>query len=62
MIADERLAAYINSLDTGNTEILDTIEREAKAAGVPGKKAVKKEMQRISFDLVDHQGFEPQTP
>ena len=35
MIADERLAAYINSLDTGNTEILDTIEREAKAAGVP---------------------------
>ncbi|MDY3957432.1 MAG: hypothetical protein SOY74_04490 [Allisonella histaminiformans] len=26
------------------------------------KKAVKKEMQRISFDLVDHQGFEPQTP
>ena len=26
------------------------------------KKAVKKEMQRISFSLVDHQGFEPQTP
>ena len=26
------------------------------------KKAVKKEMQRISFGLVDHQGFEPQTP
>ena len=34
MIADERLAAYINSLDTGDPEILDTIEREAKAAGV----------------------------
>lgn len=42
MIADERLAAYINSLDTGNTEILDTIEREAKAAGVP---IIRKEMQ-----------------
>ena len=26
------------------------------------KRAVKKEMQRISFGLVDHQGFEPQTP
>lgn len=42
MIADERLAAYINSLDTGNTEILDPIEREAKAAGVP---IIRKEMQ-----------------
>ena len=42
MIADERLAAYINSLDTGNTEILDRIEREAKAAGVP---IIRKEMQ-----------------
>ena len=31
-------------------------------AGRPEKRAVKKEMQRISFDLVDHQGFEPQTP
>ena len=30
MIADERLAAYINSLDTGNTEILDRIEAGSK--------------------------------
>ena len=29
MIVDERLVTYINSLDTGNTEILDEIEREA---------------------------------
>lgn len=27
MIVDERLVTYINSLDTGNTPILDEIER-----------------------------------
>lgn len=42
MIVNERLASYINSLDTGNTEILDTIEREAVADHVP---IVRKEMQ-----------------
>lgn len=31
MIVDERLVTYINSLDTGNTPILDEIEREALA-------------------------------
>ena len=29
MIVDERLVTYINSLDTGNTSILDQIEQEA---------------------------------
>ena len=29
MIVDERLVTYINSLDRGNTEILDIIEKEA---------------------------------
>lgn len=42
MIVNERLASYINSLDTGNTEILDTIEREAVADHVP---IIRKEMQ-----------------
>ena len=42
MIVNERLASYINSLDTGNTEILDTIEREAVADHVP---IVRREMQ-----------------
>ena len=42
MIVDERLAAYINSLDTGNTEILDQIEREALAEYVP---VIRKETQ-----------------
>ena len=35
MIVDERLVTYINSLDTGNTPILDEIEREALASFVP---------------------------
>ena len=41
MIVDERLVTYINSLDTGNTEILDEIEREALETYVP---IVRKEM------------------
>lgn len=35
MIVDERMTAYINSLDTGTRGILDEIEREAKEARVP---------------------------
>lgn len=42
MIVDERLVTYINSLDTGNTEVLDQIEKEAIAAYVP---IIRKEMQ-----------------
>ena len=42
MIVDERLGTYINSLDTGNTAMLDQIEREATADYVP---IIRKEMQ-----------------
>lgn len=42
MIVDERLVTYINSLDTGNTAMLDQIEREATADYVP---IIGKEMQ-----------------
>ncbi len=42
MVIDERLDIYINSLDTGNTEILDTIEREALDTYVP---IIRKSMQ-----------------
>lgn len=42
MIVDERLVTYINSLDIGNTEILDAIEREALDSYVP---IIRKEMQ-----------------
>lgn len=42
MIVDERLVTYINSLDTGNTAMLDQIEREATADCVP---IIRKEMQ-----------------
>ena len=42
MIVDERLVTYINSLDTGNTAMLDQIERDATADYVP---IIRKEMQ-----------------
>ena len=42
MVVDERLVTYINSLDRGNTEILDTIEKEALDSYVP---IIRKEMQ-----------------
>ena len=42
MIVEERLVTYINSLDQGNTEILDEIEREAIETYVP---IIRKEMQ-----------------
>ena len=42
MIVDERLVTYINSLDRGNTAMLDQIEREATADYVP---IIRKEMQ-----------------
>lgn len=42
MVVDERLVTYINSLDTGNTKVLDEIEREALDTCVP---VIRKEMQ-----------------
>ena len=35
MIAGERTTAYINSLDMGNTELLNQIEKEALETYVP---------------------------
>ena len=42
MITEERMTAYINSLDTGHTPFLEQLEREAKAAQVP---IIRREMQ-----------------
>lgn len=42
MIVDERFVTFINSLDTGNTPLLDEIEKEAKESYVP---VIRKEMQ-----------------
>lgn len=42
MIVNERLVTYINSLDQGNTKVLDDIEREALETYVP---IIRKEMQ-----------------
>ena len=42
MILDERLLTYLNSLESGNGELLDQIEKEALADDVP---IVRKDMQ-----------------
>ena len=42
MIVDERFVTYINSLDTGNTPLLEEIEQEALQTYVP---IIRKEMQ-----------------
>lgn len=42
MVVDERLVAYINSLDRGNTDILNKIEKEALDTYVP---IIRREMQ-----------------
>lgn len=42
MIVDERIITFINSLDTKNSELLETIEAEARSADVP---IIRREMQ-----------------
>jgi len=42
MITDERISAFINSLETQNSDVLETIEQEALAASVP---IIRKETQ-----------------
>ena len=42
MIVDERMVTYINSLDRGNTEFLNQLEREALENRVP---IIRREMQ-----------------
>lgn len=44
MTVDERMAAFINSLDSGNTEFLNKIEKEAKETNVP---IIRTEMQSL---------------
>lgn len=44
MIIDERMVAFINSLDAGNTGILDEIEKEAQESFVP---IIRREMQSL---------------
>lgn len=49
MIVDERIRAYINSLDMGHTELLEEIEREAKRDFVP---VIRREMQSFLKTLL----------
>ena len=44
MIVDERMVAFIQSLDTGNTGILREIENEARENHVP---IIRREMQNL---------------
>lgn len=53
MIVHERMRAYINSLNPGNTELLEEIEQEAKEAYVP---IIRREMQSfLKFLLASFQ-------
>lgn len=49
MIVDERLVTYINSLDRGNTPVLDEIEQEALQTYVP---IIRKDMQSFLKFLI----------
>ena len=49
MIVDERIVTFINSLDTRNREILETIEKEALASSVP---IIRREMQSFLKTLL----------
>ena len=49
MIVDERIITFINSMDTENSEILETIEQEALAADVP---IIRREMQSVLRTLL----------
>lgn len=44
MIVDERMVAFINSFDKGNTPFLENLEREALTDGVP---VIRREMQGL---------------
>ena len=56
MIVDERMVTYINSLDMGNTPLLNEIEREAKADLVP---VIRREMQSFLKVLAIHRPLCP---
>ena len=49
MIVDERMTAYITSLDLGNTRLLDQIEEEARRDCVP---VIRREMQSFLKTLL----------
>ena len=49
MIVNDRITAYINSLDMGNGELLDAIAREARRDGIP---VIKKETESLLKTLV----------
>lgn len=55
MIVDDRMRTYINSLNPGNTELLEDIEREAMASYVP---IIRREMQSfLKFLLMSFQPY-----
>lgn len=55
MIVDDRMRTYINSLNPGNTELLEEIEREAMASYVP---IIRREMQSfLKFLLMSFQPY-----
>ena len=51
MIVDERIVTFINSLDTKNSELLEKIESEARAADVP---IIRREMQKCRITTIEN--------
>lgn len=51
MIADERMNAFINSLDAGNTSFLNEIESEAKKTNVPIIRAQVQSLIKLLFAM-----------
>ena len=49
MIVEPRIVAYINSLDTGNSEVCNLIEKEALSDNVP---IIRKEMGNLLKVLI----------
>ena len=50
MIVDERIVTFINSLDTKNSELLEKIESEARAADVP---IIRREMLKKPVQILE---------
>ncbi len=48
---DERICAFINSLDKGNTLFLDELEKEAKADGIPIIRAETQSLLKLLLEM-----------
>lgn len=57
MITDERLTAFINSLDTGNPAYLNELEKEARETNVPIIRTETQSLLRTLISINSLHGF-----